>query len=185
MDQKIPYAIGLVVLVLLLFVFTLSHANAAIYEDTIQGMWAADPDWAERAGIDGMLLYIGKNESSFSDVRKGYMILHAGNQVIASKQIEFNLGVRLMPWPSSTITKNITIKDLDVEDEMPDANDIPLSDIMPSNLTMVLTVGGTLRLTGQELDGDNSDGEPVEYARLYKDALATEIDRTRDENDIE
>ena len=113
------------------------------------------------------------------------MILHAGNQVIASKQIEFNLGVRLMPWPSSTITKNITIKDLDVEDEMPDANDIPLSDIMPSNLTMVLTVGGTLRLTGQELDGDNSDGEPVEYARLYKDALATEIDRTRDENDIE
>jgi hypothetical protein len=177
MEQK-QLIIGAVVLVIFIIIYLLISSCYSVYNEIISGMWSADPEWAELADLDGMLLYIGPNLGNIlKETRKGYLIMYANDKVIASKQIEFNMGSPLTLIPKTVILRNITVVDLDDDNDMLDVDTIALSDIMPSDLTMELSVGGKLILTGDPLDELDLD-EPIQYAKLFKDPSATDISKT-------
>lgn len=177
MNQNV--IIGVIIFIVFLLCWMLSSSYYGMYDDMINGMWKADPDWAAQADIDGMLLFIGPAESSgiLSEMRHGYLIMHANDQVIASKKLEITINNGVSLLPKQTITYTIHIADLSEADKsdaaaLPD-DDIPWTDIMPHDLEMELGVSnGKLVLNGLD-----SAGETTQYAKLFKDAGATDLSR--------
>lgn len=176
-------AIGLCILVFVILIF-LSRANYYLYDDMLTGMWVSDPEWAAKADLDGMLLYVGPSDSWVGDKRKCYLILYADNRVIVSKQIEMNISSGYITYgqivPSTQLVCSVDVTDLDgdVENQtdIKDEDDnIPFTDIMPKNLTLELGISSAKLV----LKGIDDNGEELQYAKLYKDAIATETSRER------
>jgi hypothetical protein len=176
--------IGCVILILLL-VFVNAHANYELYDDMLGGMWVSDPEWAEQADLDGMLLFIGPCDSWISDTRKCYLIMHADNRVIINKQIEMKISSGITVMPSKQLSCNVNVKDLEEPEEDIDIVDeddtIPFEDIMPNDMTLELGISSGKLV----LKGIDDDGEVIHYAKLYKDAVATEISRDHAEKEQE
>jgi len=184
MEPKFMIIGCLVLLVLILLIN--ARSNYELYDDMLGGMWVSDPEWAEKADLDGMLLFVGPNEGWFSDTRKCYLIMHADNHVIVNKQIEMCISSGVTLVPSKELTCSVQVTDLDGKDKddelgISDEYDvIPFEEIMPKNMTLVIGISsGKLVLKGDD------KGEEVQYAKLYKDAVATEIGRNREDNDVE
>lgn len=178
--ENLHIAILAIVVLVLIFLYWISSSYYAMYDDMLSGMWRADPDWAMQADLDGMLLYIGNAEGWWGESRKGYLIMHANDQIIAAKQLELNVSTGLHIVPKKTLTYWVTLTDLgESEGLLPDEGDssnVPLEDIMPSELQMEIGVSsGRLILYGDE------DGEEIQYAKLFKDAVATDTSRARGE----
>jgi len=140
--------IGLCILFFVILIF-LSRANYYLYDDMLTGMWVSDPEWAAKADLDGMLLYVGPSDSWIGDKRKCYLILYADNRVIVSKQIEMNISSGYISYgqiiPSTQMICSVDVTDLyaDVENQtdIKDEDDnIPFTDIMPKNLTLELGI---------------------------------------------
>lgn len=176
-------AIGLCILVFVILIF-LSRANYYLYDDMLTGMWVSDPEWAAKADLDGMLLYVGPSDSWVGDKRKCYLILYADNRVIVSKQIEMDISSGYISYgkiiPSTQMICSVDVTDLDgdVENQtdIKDEDDnIPFTDIMPKNLTLELGISSAKLV----LKGIDENGEELQYAKLYKDAIATETSRER------
>jgi len=171
----------LVVILIAIFFYYISYSYYYMYDDMLSGMWKADPDWAIQADIDGMLLFIGEAEGGiFTETRKGYMIMHANDQVIAAKQIEFNISSQSNIIPKKTVTYYVELVDLGESEDglLPDEADgsnVPLEEIMPLTLTMEVGVSSGKLI----LYGEDEDGEETQYAKLYKDAAATDVSRER------
>lgn len=182
MEDKHKIIIGVVLVLLVLFIF--ARANSELYNDMLTGMWVSDPEWAARADLDGMLLYVGQNESWFGDSRKCYLILHADDRVIVSKQIEMRISSGTILIPLKSLSCSVEIHDLDAEEGaeklegVQDEDDnIPFEDIMPRYLKLNLGISSA-KLT---LTGTDDSGEEIQYAKLFKDAAATDISRNRRE----
>lgn len=175
------YIIAIVVALFLIVVcYFISRGYYSMYDDMLTGMWKADPDWAERAELDGMLLYIGEAEGWWGESRKCYMIMYANDQVLAAKQIEMSISTKNTLFPKKAVDYYINMTDLGESEEglLPDETDgmnMPLADIMPLELRMELGVSNGKLI----LYGDDEDGEETQYAKLYKDAAATDISRDR------
>jgi len=167
--------IGCVILIVLLL-FVNARSNYEMYNDMLSGMWVSDPEWAEQADLDGMLLFIGPCEGWFSDTRKCYLIMHADSRVIINKQIEMTISSGVTLIPSKQLTCGVYVKDLEEPDDSEIADEydtIPFEEIMPNNMTLEIGIStGKLLLSGID-----EDGEVIHYAKLYKDAVATEISR--------
>lgn len=176
--------IGVVVLIVFLLCWILSSSYYSMYDDMINGMWKADPEWAEKADIDGMLLFIGPcdSESMFtfwSETRKGYLIMHADDKVIASKKLEFTINTGVSILPKKTVNYSIHVTDLDEPEDgsLPEADHIAWKEIMPHDLEMELGVSsGKLVLSGID-----KSGETTQYAKLFKDPSATDLSRAMKE----
>lgn len=173
--------IGVVVFIIFLLCWILSSSYYGMYDDMINGMWKADPEWAEKAEIDGMLLFIGPCEDSLfsfgSETRKGYLIMHADDKVIASKKLELTISTGISILPRKTVNYSIYVTDLSAADSglLPDADHdgIAWTDIMPHELEMELGVSsGKLVLSGID-----KSGETIQYAKLFKDTSATDLSR--------
>jgi len=181
MEYEHKIILGVVLVILILFIF--ARANNELYNDMLTGMWVSDPEWAERADLDGMLLYVGQNESWFGDSRKCYLILHADNRVIVSKQIEMNVSSGTILVPMKSLSCSVEIRDLDEDDTekldgIQDEDDnIPFEDIMPRYLTLELGISSAKLI----LTGNDESGEEIQYAKLFKDAAATDVSRNRRE----
>ncbi len=66
--------IALAIFICIYLIYYCATWNVCIYEDYIQGFWAASDDiFCEKAGISSMLLYIG--ESVGSEPRLGYIVI--------------------------------------------------------------------------------------------------------------
>lgn len=176
-------AVGLCILVFVILIF-LSRANYNLYDDMLTGMWVSDPEWAAKADLDGMLLYVGPSDSWIGDKRKCYLILYADNRVIVSKQIEMDISSGYISYgqiiPSKHMICSVDVTDLDADVEnqtdIKDEDDnIPFTDIMPKNLTLELGISSAKLV----LKGIDENGEELQYAKLYKDAIATETSRER------
>jgi hypothetical protein len=169
--------VGVIVFILFLVCWMLSSSYYSMYDDMISGMWKADPDWAEQADIDGMLLFIGPSEGSgiLSETRKGYLIMHADDQIIASKKIDVNISTGISILPKTTVTYSMHVTDLSEPEEegMLEADHIPWTDIMPYDLEMELGVSSGKLI----LNGTDDEGESTQYAKLFKDPAATDLSR--------
>jgi hypothetical protein len=169
-------------IILLVLIFINAKANYELYDDAIGGMWVSDPEWAADADIDGMLLFVGPSESYFSDTRKCYLIMHADDRVIVSKQIQMSISSGVNILPTKQLSCSVNVEDLEDEQEhlegvIDEGDSIPFEDIMPSDLTLEIGISsGKLVLKGLD-----KDGEEIQYAKLYKDSVATEISRARDD----
>ena len=169
--------IGVIIFIVFLLCWMLSSSYYGMYDDMINGMWKADPEWAEQADIDGMLLFIGPTETSgvLSETRNGYLIMHADDQIIASKKVTFNISTGISILPKTTVTYGVNIVDLDEpeDEDLPEADYIPWTEIMPHNLEMELGVSNGKLI----LNGNDEDGEKTQYAKLFKDPAATDLSR--------
>lgn len=177
MGFEMKILVGVVVILLLI---GLSHANYELYDDMLYGMWVSDPEWAAKADLDGMLLYVGPSTSWVGEKRRCYLIMYANNRVVVSKQIQMNISLISTLIPVKTHVCSVEIEDLDESEAFEGItdDDIPFEDIMPRSLTLELGVSsGKLVLRGYEKGSD----EETEFARLYKDAAATDIARSRND----
>ena len=155
-----------------------------MYDDMISGMWKADPEWAAQADIDGMLLFIGPSEGFgvLSENRRGYLIMYANDQIIASKKLELTIHTGLTILPKTTVNYNIYVTDMSEpkDGDLPDAdndNFIPWTDIMPHDLEMELGVSSGKLI----LNGTDENGDKTEYAKLFKEPAATDLSRVMGE----
>lgn len=175
--------IGVVILIVFLLCLALSSFYYEMYNDMINGMWKADPEWAAQADIDGMLLFIGPSEGFgiLSETRKGYLVMYADEQVIASKKLDFNISTGVTVLPRKTVNYSVYITDLDEPDEggLPEEGYIPWKDIMPHDLEMELGVSNGKLV----LNGIDKEGETIQYAKLFKDAGATDLSREMHEGE--
>lgn len=173
MGTEMKILLGVVVILLLIGI---SRANYELYDDMLSGMWVSDPEWAARADLDGMLLYVGPSVSWFGEKRRCYLIMYADNRVVVSKQIQMNISLISTLIPVKTHYCSVDVEDLEDGETFEGItdDDTPFEDIMPRSLTLELGVSsGKLVIKGYE------DGEETEFARLYKDAAATDIARSR------
>lgn len=119
----------------------------------ITGLWSESEDFASRAGIDGMFLYIGEPEGINPLVQsyRAYLIMHTDGKVIADYKfmltISFMRGVKVEPLPEAGETQD------------------NINKILPRHMNM------NLELVQGKLTW--SDSETI-YAELYKNCLAQE-----------
>ncbi len=167
--------IGVVVFIVFLLCWMLSSSYYGMYDDMINGMWKADPEWAEKADIDGMLLFIGPSDGFgiLSETRKGYLIMHADDKIIASKKLELTISTGVTVLPRKNVNYSVYVNDLSEASDLLPEDDIAWTDIMPHDLEMELGVSnGRLVLSGAD-----KSGEIIQYAKLFKDTSATDLSR--------
>src|SRR5579883_541881 len=107
------------ILILILIIIVNVYTNNKIFTDFIEGLWTTSESFASQAGIDGMMVYIGSNDSSkfISQERKAYLIMYSHDQIIANKK--FNIIFKnpltdfLNPFSKQKIIKNIKLKEID------------------------------------------------------------------------
>lgn len=157
---------SLAVIIILLIVFiAISIINTQRYNksitDYLHGLWVSDDDFCAQAGIDGILLYIGEeNTTLLQNIHKAYLIIHADGQILDERRITITYYKHFVSllYDSNPII-NITIEDANGE-----PSSINMDDIMPNQLSLDLNMNSGC------MYWSNDD---TVYAKLYKDSKAS------------
>jgi hypothetical protein len=187
-----------VVLVILIIIFAYNMKMYSIYSDQMEGLWMAPDSFCAESDIDGMLVYVGPVISGgvmTGEKRKACLIMHANNTTIAYKKLELRISSAglsmLLPmgidtsWSRTARVSDDTRETDDLEtgiiDESDDASTIPLGDIMPDRITIMMDLKeGKMTWTGKPLPDAprNEKGEDkITYAELYKDNISSALGR--------
>jgi hypothetical protein len=151
--------------VIIVLVFVLAYVvviNTSRHESHIRhhlrGLWIADDDFCNDAGIDGMIIYIGEYDSEISG-HKAYLIMYSGNAVVVEKKFSFQIGGYVPDFyllHQAQLSKSLWLKDEEPESE----ETMELKEVMPLELRLEIDFG-----EGSMVWKD----EDKVYARLYKD----------------
>jgi hypothetical protein len=174
LDMRAIYGVIIVlVLILLVIVGVNSYRHKEHFHDYIRGLWVADDEFCNDAGIDGMILYIGENEGN---THNAYIIMYSADAIVMEKKISITpnelIGARVLFSP--IIEKNIQLEDLDTMAPSPDklqndvsalhvddVSEIHLEKIMPLDLVMQIDFTNNCMIWKDDKDSI--------YAKLYKD----------------
>ena len=183
---QLPQIIAIVIIVFIALMFMIARSKQPLYNDVMHGMWRGGEDFLEKSDLSGMYIYIGEpyNNNPLKDTRKAYIIMHSGDNILVNKRIELEITKSILetlsPFTKTELEQKVKVLEYNADDgsddsldgivdESADTNQIPISDIMPEDLTMYLNMGtGRLSLKGN----DPKTGEERLYAELYKDAAA-------------
>lgn len=191
-QHSFTIAIVAVVVILLILVCNV-YLRRQIYNSVIQGHWIANEDFCKRSGIDGMMLQIGPNLSSWREERLGYLIMHGGGAIIINKRFGIRMTGSIFdyinPFTSGSMTRGLKLFDLDadgnlcsddadnplleIQDEsLEDPSHVRISKIMPTTLRAEIDLSsGCMQWFGKS-DDPQSD-EETSYAELYRDNIAS------------
>lgn len=173
MDNN-QYIIASIVLVVILIIMYNAYTIKSAADNLLEGMWVASEEFCNESEIDGMFIYIGPPDSSKWE-RKAYLIMHADNAVITNKKLLINYSNgSIFDYFNPLISGldfygSISIKEDKDDDELDgisEAGEIPLSEIMPSDMEVELDM-----TTGKMIWA----ADDTIYARLFKDNIATDL----------
>lgn len=77
---------------ILLVLFILVIYNTIFYYNVINGIWSSDPNFAQKAEIDDMVLYI----NPFSNLT--YVLMYKDGAIIYNKVVNIKFSTWVMPW---------------------------------------------------------------------------------------
>lgn len=146
------------------------RVNLSFTNEFLCGLWVATEEFCSASDINGMLLYLGPCEWNYKMSRKAYLIMHHDGIVIANKKFVinfYNFWDLFNPINNTSMKCDVELVDIDATDEsmknaMEDTSEIPIDDIMPTNLQFSLDYG---KCCLSLYDDDKV------YAELYKDAV--------------
>ena len=147
-----------IVVIILLFKTTSNNTNDAI--EGLEGLWITDEKFAVKAGIDGMIIYLGVPENKNIPA---CIIVHADNKTLLYKN--FNIEYKVSRATSKKINFKITVTDN--ESDETDEND-SINDVFPENILMRY-----YPYKSQLLIYEMIDDKKYVYADLVKDIVST------------
>jgi hypothetical protein len=156
--------LAVIIIVLLIMVWR-GTTTTQLLHDGIMGMWLADENFCAKSEIDGMMIYIGPNESG---VHNAHLLLYSNNAIIA--QCDLTINVRPHIYTNfnniSRMTATATLASSDYDNN---SDAIDLETIMPLQQTLVYEPA-TGHMTWTGLD---RDGKETLYADFYRDNIAS------------
>lgn len=111
------YNIAVIILVILIVLFFSVYKNKKNLNSMLEGLWTAKSEFCEKAGIDGMMIFIGPEDKP----RKVYVLMYANNSVIFSDCIEVTFSRFLFPFISPSkfnFSMNVNTKESETLKEL-------------------------------------------------------------------
>ena len=153
-EYSVPICIFAIIIVIILIILWYINMReiVTIYDEIMEGLWIANEEFCASSDIDGMLVFIGPRIGYFSETRKVYIIMFAGNKIAVNEKIEIEISNPfILPILANKIQRQILIVSKNVEK------------IMPKSMTLTLNIGsGSMTW----------ETEDTVYAELYKDNLS-------------
>lgn len=127
--QMYKYLIAaFVVIVVILLIWQ----NSSFYHKDLHGIWRADPDFAQSADIDDMLVFINRNTN------KAYVLIYGKGAIVYNKVVEMNFATWAWPWLQNIVNFSVKMH-----------ADKALEDIIPKEFEAKLNIHkGTLKFHG-------------------------------------
>jgi hypothetical protein len=169
--------LALVLVIIIIIIYNVYITNM-VCNDLLEGLWTTSETFCAKAGIDGMLIYIGPNENSWdprSQERKAYLVMYSNDNIIANKKftmtIQGSILDKLNPFAKQKIYKQVYLHDPQpenvadqIEEEIEDVSQISLKKIMP------LTQNVEINISEGQMIWKNDD---TVYLEAYKDNLGS------------
>jgi hypothetical protein len=147
------YIIGLLVLIIIVIIFMNCYQQSCVMCESLRGLWIADEDFCDSAGVSGMMVYIDNDQA--------YIILYSGDTIVVEKKVDISYNNHIWqefrPIPRGKLYRSLTLVD---DDEL-----LPVSDFMANEMLLCLD----LTTSCMTWSGDDD----TIYAKLWKSTGST------------
>lgn len=154
--------LGIIILIILVVLWQHIALQKQLehFGNTLEGYWRADEDFLASAGLDALILYVGKDQGNWlTEKRTAKLIMAGPDAVIYDGMVELDMGYR--PWfPASVYHRRLSLMDMD-EPEDKSMIRIPIGEVMsgkPMDLYLDMNNGCMIWRDEQK-----------KYAVLYRD----------------
>lgn len=157
-------AVLVLMVVFLLFKTTKTSNNFMVDAiEGLEGLWVTSDKFAVKAGIDGMIIYLGKPEDSPKQI-PACIVIHADDKTLLYKK--FVIDYKIIENKS---TKKIKFK-ISIHDNVDDNDDDGdgINDVFPENILMKYSPFKSQLILYEMLDG-----KKYVYADLVKDNISS------------